>query len=248
MYAFVRFAMLGSLILAAVGWWMKDSLPPPDKLSPDVHEEPRQKSVRKPPIRTSVKGIDYSIQPRFSYDISALVVSLHHSDTWWDYIHKQFSDNINLMDLCVVWGGNAQSGAYKRISFSNNQFECHWGASSQEAWSAFNQAEASNNHMVTDDPEVAKTLRSIRIGDQVRVQGYLVDYTVIKDGKALGTRVSSDNRIDTGPGACEVLYVESINLTPSSAGRSWRIVQYAALIALLLSVIAWVSLPIRGDD
>lgn len=248
MYAFVRFAMLGSLILAVVGWWMKDSLPPPEKLSPEVHEEPRQKSVRKPPIDTNVKGIDYRIQPRFTYDISALVVSLHHSDTWWDYIHKQFSDNINLMDLCVVWGGNAQSGAYRKISFSNNQFECHWGTSSSDAWSAFNQAEASNNHMVTDDPEVAKTLRSIRIGDQIRVQGYLVNYTTIKGGQTIGMRVSSDNRSDTGPGACEVLYVESVSVTPSSAGRLWRYAQYAALIALLISVITWVLLPIRGDD
>ena len=41
--------------------------------------------------------------------MSALVVGLHHSDTWWDYPHKDWNDHINLMDLCMVWGENARS-------------------------------------------------------------------------------------------------------------------------------------------
>lgn len=246
MHALVRAVMIGSLALAAVSWWMKDVLPAPAQLVPDLHEEPKQVRVRRPPISTTVNGVEYRIQPRYSYDISALVVSLHHSDTWWDYAHKAWNDHINLMDLCVVWGGNAESGAYKNISFSNNQWECSWQASSMEAWQAFNQAEASNNHMVTDDPVVAKALRSIRVGDQIRVQGYLVDYTTLKDGQPTGMRVSSEVRTDTGNGACEVLYVESVDLMKTS-GRGWRTAQNAALIVLLLSVIAWILLPVRVD-
>lgn len=247
MHTLVRRVMIGSLIAAAASWWMKDALPPPAKLIPEVREEPKQVRVRKPPIDTNVNGVDYRIQPRYSYDLSALVVSLHHSDTWWDYVHKEWNDHINLMDLCVVWGGNAQSGAYRNISFSNDQWTCSWEAGSAAAFNAFNHEEASNNHMVTDDPAVAKTLRAIRIGDQIRIQGYLVDYTIFKDGKPAGTRVSSEVRTDLGNGACEVLYVNAVSVT-RSAGHRWRIAQNVALVILLLSVIAWVLLPIRAED
>jgi hypothetical protein len=247
MHALVRALMVASLVAAVGAWWMKDVLPPPAKLTPDLHAEPRQVKVRKPPIDTSVNGVKYSIQPRYSYDISALVVSLHHSDVWWDYVHRENNDHLNLMDLCVVWGGTAQSGAYKGMSYSNNQWECWVQPESAEAAQAFNSAEFSNNHMVTDDPAIAKVLRSIRVGDQIRVQGYLVDYTIFKDGRPAGTRVSSEVRTDMGNGACEVLYVESVDVL-GSAGRLWRIAQYVALAVLLLSVIAWVLLPIRGDD
>lgn len=151
------------------------------------------------------------------------------------------------MDLCVVWGESAKNGAYKGISFSNNQWECHWSTSSQETWDAFNQAEAANNHMVTDDPAVAKVLRKIRIGDQIRVRGYLVDYTSFRNGAPAGARVSSEVRTDTGNGACEVLYIESLDLL-DSAGRGWRIALKAALAAFVLSLIAWLFLPVKFND
>jgi hypothetical protein len=239
--------MAASLMLAAVAWWMKDSLPPPAQLMPELDAEPKQVRVDRPAFSTSVDGVAYRIQPRFSYDMSALVVSLHDSDTWWDYAHKAWNDRINLVDLCVVWGRSARSGAYRGISFANNQWECHWSTSSQQAWQAFDQTEAANNHMVTDDPAIGKALRRIRIGDQIRVRGYLIDYTTLKNGIPAGTRVSSTVRTDTGNGACEVLYVESLEVL-GSAGRNWRFVFSAALVAFALSLVAWLLLPPKLND
>ena len=215
----VRYAMIGSLLLAAVAWWMKDALPPAAGLSAGLLEEPAQVTVSRKPIDTRVNGIDYRIQPRYTYDLRGLIVSLHHSDTWWDYAHKEWND----------------------------QWTCSFEARSQEAWNAFDMTGASNNHMVTDDPAVARALKELRIGDQVRVRGYLVDYTVFKDGRPAGTRVSSEVRTDTGNGACEVLYVESLDLL-GSANRAWRIAWKAALWLLLLSALAWIALPVKYND
>jgi hypothetical protein len=247
MQHFFKYAMIASLLVAAVAWWMKDVLPPPAALKADLYSEPKQVRVTKPPIDTNVNGVAYRIQPRYTYDMSALVVSLHHSDTWWDYVHRENNDHLNLMDLCVVWGESAKNGAYKGISFSNNQWECHWGTSSQEAWAAFDQAEVANNHMVTDDPALAKALRNIRIGDQIRVRGYLVNYTIYKNGVPGGMRVSSEVRTDTGNGACEVLYVESLELLQSAAS-GWRIALQAALALFALSLIIWIFLPVKFND
>jgi hypothetical protein len=248
MHRLVRYAMIASLIAAVVAWWMKDALPPAARILENIHDEPKQARVTGKPLDITVNGVNYSIHPRYAYELHGLVVSTHDSDTWWDYAHKAASDHINVVDLCVVWGATAKNGGYKGISFSNNQWECHWSSRSNEAWAAFDQTEVSNNHMVTSDPAVAKALRSVSIGDQIRVVGYLVDYTTYaKDGRPAGKRVSSETRTDTGNGACEVLFIESLQLL-DSAGRGWRLGLKIALGALLLSVIAWLFMPVKFND
>jgi hypothetical protein len=238
-------AMLCSVLLAALAWWCKDALPPPERLRAEILVEPAQVAVDEPAFLKRVDGVEYNIQPRYSYDISGLVVSLHHSDSWWDYAHKEWNDHINLMDVCVIWGKNASTGAYRGMEFSNTQWECHWSTGSQAAWQAFDQYEISNNHLLTDDAAVARGLMNIHVGDQVRLRGHLVNYTILQDGAPRGSRVSSDTRTDTGPGACEVIYVDSIEAL-ASAGRAWRYLYGAALAALVLSVVAWLALPFRA--
>jgi hypothetical protein len=242
-----RFLMTGGLLLALGGWWMKDVLPDPQKLQLGFLDEPVQKSVRRPPIETDVDGVHYRIQPRYSYELNAVVVSLHHSDSWWDYAHREWGDNVNVMDLCVAWGDSVRSGAYRGVSFSNTQWECHWSYSFGPATAQFRSEQVSNNHIVTDDASIARALRRIRIGDQVRLSGYLVDYTIFKDGRAGGTRVSSETRTDTGPGACEVLYLDAFD-NLGSPNRGWRIAQWSGLGVLLLGLALWLFLPARVAD
>jgi hypothetical protein len=246
-YRLVRWALAGSVVLVACSWWCKDSLPPPGRLRGELLTEPVQVAVDTPPRDTIVEGVRYRIEPRYSYDISGLVVSLHHSDTWWDYAHREWNDHINLMDLCVVWGPNASSGIYRSISFSNTQWECHFATHSSQVWSQFHQDAVSNNHLLTDRPDVARQMLRIHLGDQVRIRGYLVNYTIFADGVPRGTRVSSTTRTDSGPGACEVVYVESVEIL-DSPGRAWRVLYRLGLAALLAAFAAWALLPARSFD
>ena len=246
LHSAARFLMTGGLLVAAAGWWMKDVLPDPAKLQLEELEEPVQKSVRKPPIDAQVNGVDYRIQPRYAYELNAVVVSLHHSDTWWDYAHKEWGDHVNVMDLCVAWGDRVRSGAYRDVSFHNTQWECHWSYRSERAMKHFSNNQASNNHIVTDDPAIAKALRNIRIGDQIRLSGYLVDYTTFKGGQPVGKRVTSETRTDSGPGACEVLYIDAFD-TVGSPNRAWHAAQTAGLAALILGLVLWLFLPARLD-
>ena len=235
------------LAVAIAGWWMKGELPLPGKLQVAELEEPVQVRVRKPPFNTRVNGVDYRIQPRYSYELNAVVVSLHHSDSWWDYAHKEWGDNVNIMDLCVAWGDSVRSGAYRDVSFSNNQWECTWTYSSERAHKQFNNAQASNNHIVTDDPALSEALRKIEVGDQVRLRGYLVDYTIFRqDGSTVGSRISSETRTDVGPGACEVMYIDGFE-NVASPNRGWRIAQWAGLIGLFLGLVLYFVLPVRAD-
>src|SRR6185503_14711328 len=135
-----------------------------------------------------------------------------------------------------------RSGAYRGLDYWNDQWTCWVKASDHETWKAFDPTALSNNHLVTDDAAVARRLRSVRIGDQIRFKGYLVDYSA-----PAGMRVSSTVRNDTGNGACEVVYVEDFDIL-SSPNRLWRGLFKAALFALLGSILFWAFLPPKFKD
>jgi hypothetical protein len=239
--------MIGSLLLGIVSFFKKDSLPAAHGLRAELNEEPRQVEVQKPLLRAEVKGVQYNIQPRYSYDLYGLVVSLHDSDSWWDYAHREWGDHVNVVDFCVVWGENIRREAYKPVSFGNDQWTCWAQADTDAAWKAFDPTAVSNNHLVTDDPSVARELRKVRIGDQVHFRGYLVDYSIVRNGAATAPRVSSTVRTDSGNGACEVVYVEDFEVL-ASPNRMWRFALKLSLGVLLASLIAWAFLPPKFND
>lgn len=238
----VRALLLASTLVAALAWWNADRLPPPGRLHAQVLRDPVQMPVDLPPARIRVEGVEYAIRPRYSYDIAGVIVSLHHSDAWWDYAHAQWGDHINVMDVCLAWGDNTARGTYQEIHFSNSQWECRFETHSSAAWQAFRLDQVSNNHLLTGDPALARALAGLQVGDQVRLRGQLVDYTIYRDGVAGGTRVSSDTRTDTGPGACEVVYVDSVE-TLDTYGRPWRRLRLGALAVLAAGIVWWLRLP-----
>jgi hypothetical protein len=242
----VRSVLLLGAALAALAWFFADKLPPPARLRPAVLADPLQVAVELPALRTTVDGVDYGIERRYTYDIAGVVVSLHHSDTWWDTAHAEWGDHINLMDVCLAWGDNAAQDTYRDVHFSNSQWECRFETHSSQTWKAFRQDQVSNNHLLTDQPAIARAMAAIHVGDQIRLRGFLVNYTIYRNGVAQGTRISSDTRTDSGPGACEVLYVESLDVL-DSPGRNWRRLRAAALAAIALGCVAWLRLPARFD-
>lgn len=229
----------GLTLLAA---WRQTALPPPEQLRPEVLVEPLQTPVEEPTLRRSVGGVEYRIEPRYRYEIAGLIVSMHDANTWWDYAHKEWKDHINPVDLCVVWGKNAASGVYRSVSFHNTQWECHFQSNAAAVWQAFALDQVSNNHLVTDDPSMARALRRLAVGEQVRIRGLLVDYIIYDNGVVRGGRTTSTTRTDTGPGACEVIYVQSVE-TLAHPGYLWHIVGRLALVLLAASVVAWLALP-----
>jgi hypothetical protein len=238
--------MLASLAVMALAWWYRDALPPPGELSPEIVAEPRQAAIQEPAFDTTVNGVRYRIQPRFIYELTGLVVSLHDSDTWWDYAHKEWGDHINLVDLCVVWGDNVRRDVYREAKFWNSQWEC-WASIGGTRARDFAASAMSNNHVITDDLKLGQALREVRIGDQVRLRGFLADYTIHKDGQALGPRVSSSVRTDSGPGACEIIYLGDISLIRGN-GHAWALAFKIALGVLIASIVGYFALPVRFDD
>lgn len=230
------------LLIAAL--WLRHDLPAPNRLLDDLRQEPEQVQVREAPFNTTVGGVTYTIKPLFSYELHGLVVSMHDSSTWWDYLHREWNDHLNVVDFCVIWGNNASSGAYRGIEFSSGQFTCNFRTSSAAVFEAFNMAGISNNHLLTDEALIAKKLRSVRIGDQVRFRGWLAEYSHNHGGQPF-QRGTSTVRTDTGNGACETVFVKDFDIVRRGGGL-WRSMVWVAWAMIAIGLIGWFRLPLRS--
>ncbi|HQR09824.1 MAG TPA: hypothetical protein PLW68_00745 [Casimicrobiaceae bacterium] len=242
---FVRTVLLGSAIVFLLSWWQRDALPPPSRLDEAVFSEPVQKPTGVEPFRTNVGGIEYTVRPLYHYDLSGLVVSKHNADTWWDRIHEASNDKLNVTDLCVIWGNNVRNARYGELDYSSGQFVCYVQTSSSDVWATFDMYSLSNNHMLADDPRIAKVLRAVRVGDQIRFQGYLAEYS--HNHQFAFHRGTSITRTDTGNGACETVFATDARII-RHANRGWRFAFWASAVAFLAGVVAWFRLPFRVDD
>jgi hypothetical protein len=79
----------------------------------------------------------------------------------------------------------------------------------------------------------------VRIGDQVRVRGWLAAY-----GSGANRRGTSTRRDDTGNGACETIFVNDFDVVgPAPAG--WRAALHTSLAVLALALFVHFRLPYR---
>jgi hypothetical protein len=220
------------------------ALPEPSLIDRMIKErEPLQGATAQRAFTAVIKGYTYTITPRATYDIAGLVVSRHSGDALLNLYHK--ADPGNVEDVCVVWGDVITNGSYRKVAYSSEEFTCYY------SWAGvvsppFNPDKMANNHLLPATDTVTRQIRAIRAGDQVRMQGLLVDYTVSRDGHELLRRRTSLTRTDTGNGACEVLYVTDLHvlrtgnrLRANAATYAW----YASLASFVALTVVWLVRP-----
>ena len=161
---------------------------------------------------TSMKIGKYDVTLDYiaSYDIDALVISTHN------YSGSGLDSRLVPRDIALAWGKVAEYNT--RIDFNWSQsgrfcrFELHGDDYRNACQYCPNyECEASNNHLIACDSSIRSKIKKIRRGDHVRIKGYLVNLrAVTSDGKTYYWN-SSTSRSDTGNGACELIYVTSID-------------------------------------
>lgn len=234
----LRYGGALAILAATALFFSGPTLPDPSDAEPLViHGEPMQQEIS-PPVFTKKYGdIVYTYTPRAEYEISGVVVSLHHSDSFVDITHEH--DPANALDLCLAWGANVETDAYRRVEYHHGDFTCFyrwWGEDP-----GFRGDEMSNTHIVPSTPELSRLAKKVRVGDQVTLRGTLVDYeTRFSDGRNIGRRSTSMVREDTGNGACEILYLDDLRVL--ARGEPWRVPLVVALLSggLLALILALV--------
>ena len=242
-----RYLAIG-LLLAVVGaiYFAVRDVPLPEAFR--IHRlitegEPQQEASDRAPFTTTIEGYTYSLTPRATYDIAGLVVSQHRGDALFNLYHQ--TDPGNVRDVCVVWGESIANGSYRKVQFWSGEFTCSF------AWSTaisppFKPETASNNHLLPASDAVARQIGAIQVGDQIRMTGLLVDYTVTQNGREIFTRRTSLTRGDTGNGACEILYVTALTVVAPGDHLRANAARYCgfASLALLAAVVAlWLARP-----
>ena len=142
--------------------------------------------------------------PLAGYSVVARVLSRE------DYAHDPGSQ-WSPTDLVLGWGLMADERLTDQLNVTQGGrwYAYHWDHAPPADPKAIARHSA-NTHLVPADPGVARTLRAVRPGNWVRLEGWLVDLQDSRPGG--GHWRSSLTRDDTGNGACELLYVCSIEI------------------------------------
>ena len=229
-----------SSVSLLVSFWNRNELPGDIDYVPALDNEPRQARTSERPFELVYKDVQYRVEPEYDYDITGMVVSYRHHHEDNSRMHRLAKDHLNMLDVCVVWGDNPKNERLDRISFWNGLFTCNVKTRDQQAWDAFDMNQLSNNHLLSEDEFIRRQVKKIRVGDQIRVRGYLASYT--SDGGSV--RGTSTTRTDTGNGACETIYVKGFEIV-QKATSYWRIAMWASLALLICGLVVHFSRPYR---
>ena len=146
---------------------------------------------------------DTTLTTRANFDITARVLS-----------HKDYSsgDGADLVpvDLALGWGRMSDSTVLANIDISQSGRFYYWHVKEFPIPRREIETSSANMHMIPADPGVKQQLEHVRTGQVIHLEGFLVDAS-----RPGGWHwKTSMTRNDTGAGACELIYVESVAITP----------------------------------
>ncbi|MDO5505560.1 MAG: hypothetical protein Q4F49_04610 [Pseudoxanthomonas suwonensis] len=113
-------------------------------------------------------------------------------------------------DLALAWGRMREDAVLQRLDIrqADRWYHFAWADPQPPLPPPEMVASSANMHMVPADPAIATALASVQPGQQVRIDGWLIEARA-----ADGWRWrSSLRRDDTGRGACEVVYVCAVSV------------------------------------
>ena len=230
--------LMAACLAFAVSFWKRNDLPADLVVHPAVDAEPRQLATERPAFSALWHGVDYRVEPQFEYELYGVVVSFRQHDGS-SRMHRLANDHLNVADLCVVWGDNARSDYLPQFEFWNGIFTCNVRTSDRQAWESFHLHQMSNNHLISDDPQIRERVNGIRPGDQVHIRGVLASY-----GSGRNERGTSTTRTDTGDGACETIYVEQFEVIAATVAH-WRWSMYVSLAVIAMALVRYFRKPYR---
>ncbi|AOE48800.1 hypothetical protein [Kangiella sediminilitoris] len=188
---------LAIVIAVAVVVWLKQ--PSKVELGEGVFapDEPQQETIDEPPFL--YKG--FEIKPLADFSITAKVILRE------DYRYDREAE-LSPMDLALGWGNMSDEGVLKHIDFSQSGRWYRYQYQSAPISQSEIATHSANMHMIPAEPWIESDLEQVKAGQIIEIKGKLVEAT----NEQGWTWTSSLTRQDTGGGACELVFVESIKI------------------------------------
>ena len=160
-------------------------------------------------IEFTKAGYNVRVEYLYEYDIEALV--LHTKN----YAGIGLGDRLSPKDLALGWGKVAEYNDKIDFNWSQSGRWCNWHTDTYDELNPVGGEAgvdlcSSNNHIIPADSRVKSAIKKIKMGDHVKLKGYLVNIYGSKPNGATFTWCSSTTREDSGDGACEVFYVKEV--------------------------------------
>lgn len=186
-------------LIAGVSHWHRRPLQPlPGVLAPN---DPQQVDLDH---GATLQRDDVTLTTRAHFDITARVLS--REDYSWGADAKLIPE-----DLALGWGRMSDSSVLSHIEISQSGRFYYWRVQQFPIPRREIETHSANMHLIPADAGVKRELAGVRQGQLLHLQGFLVDASRA-DGWHWNTSMTRD---DTGAGACELIYVESVDtLTP----------------------------------
>lgn len=141
----------------------------------------------------------YRITPLAEFSIEARVLSRE------DYRIGREADT-SPTDLVFGWGRMSDEAVLQKIDVSQSNRFYYWSTGDFPIPQREIETHSANMHIIPADGAIERELKNVRKGQVVRVSGYLVRVDFRDDWHW----VSSLSRQDTGGGACELIWAESL--------------------------------------
>lgn len=142
---------------------------------------------------------NYTIEPQKSYQMRARVLGTH------DYSSGREAE-LSPTDLALGWGPMMDLQTLEEIEISQRGRFYFWKVAKFPIPRKEIEHHSANVHIVPANQSVVRQLAELETGDVVTLQGQLVNITG-EDGWRWRSSLSFT---DTGKGACELLWLESL--------------------------------------
>lgn len=182
------------VVFGAIHWWhRRPAQPGAGLLAPDA---PVQLDLGQ---GTRLVRGDVTLTTRAHFSMTARVLARE------DYTFDDLASVVPT-DLAMGWGRMSDTSVLNRIEISQSGRFYYWHVEQFPIPEGEIVASSANMHMIPADDGAKRALQRIRPGQVIHVEGFLVDINR-RDGRWWHTSLS---RTDSGAGACEIIYVESI--------------------------------------
>lgn len=192
-----KLAGLGLAVLLA-GWalWPAGAVStPPGVLAP---ADPVQVACE--PQTWDVNGYKVSALASFSMKARVLSTERYHFDRESDLVPQ---------DVAFGWGQMSDRSVLDKLDISQSGRWYHWSCQEFPISRGNIETHSANMHLIPADALVRRTILSLRQGQIVSLEGFLV-----RADSGDWHWISSLTRNDTGSGACELVFVQRLEVEP----------------------------------
>lgn len=137
-----------------------------------------------------------------TYEIEARVISI-----------KSYNHDLSPLDFALGWGNMSDPKNYEPLNIKQEMrwYSYNWGPEGPPIPEKEIAHSSANTHLIPANEDIEDQLKDVDEGDVVVLKGYLVQAQK-KEKRGVFTWRTSLKRTDTGGGACEILYVESVDV------------------------------------